>query len=284
MHPAFSPLTVPAYAKLNLTLDLTRRLPDGYHAIHTVMQTVSLANDVTLSPGDGLKLICDAPGVPADARNTAFKAAQFFCDAIGETPAVTVAIRKRIPDQAGLAGGSADAAAVLRGLNQIYGFPLDMPELLKIALKIGADVPFCLTGGTHLCLNKGEILSRLEHIPFFVTIAKPKTGTSTAEAFRAFDSGAQPDHPDTDLFLYHYAAGDPDEAFRYAGNVFEQLAPVPEGEMIKRTMYDRGALYAAMSGSGSAFFGLFTTREQSLAAADALSSAVSFTAACETVG
>ena len=272
-----------ANAKINLSLDLTGTLPDGYHAVHTVMQSVTLADTVSVRPGgQGLSLSCSEPGIPADERNVAWKAAAAFCRAAGAAPDYHIHIIKRIPSEAGMAGGSADAAAVLAILNELNGSPLNENALLALALEIGADVPFCLTGGTRLCLNKGEIMAALPPFSAHVLIAKPARGVSTAEAFRRFDAAANLDHPDNDAFLFHMARGETTAAFRCAGNLFEQLTDVTEGAQIKRSMLENGAYYAAMSGSGSAYFGLFETEEAAAAALRALRGTVSFLQACRT--
>ncbi len=276
-------VTKKANAKINLSLDLTSVLPNGYHAIRTVMQSVTLCDTVTVSTAaPGIALLCDAPDVPTDARNTAVLAAQYFYGAIGASPAITIEVKKRIPSQAGLGGGSADAAAVLSILNEMHGMPLDMQYLLSIALKIGADVPFALLGGTRYCLNIGELTTALPHVCAHVLIVKPEHGVSTAEAYRQFDRGASLRHPDNDQLLYYFAKQDPKAALAYANNVFEQLLSIPEGDAIKRAMTDNGAYYTSLSGSGSAYFGLFDTAEAAERAKEAVKSLVPFAVCCET--
>lgn len=272
-----------ANAKINLSLDLTGILPNGYHAIRTVMQSVTLCDTVHIAEGTpGIRLSCDAPCVPTDERNTAFRAAQLFCAAAEIPPAVRIRIEKRIPSQAGLGGGSADAAAVLRGMNEMYGEPLTTSQLLKIAPKIGADVPFALIGGTRLCLNIGEIMADLPHYKTTVLIAKPDVGVSTGAAYEKFDSGVSLHHPDTDRLLYYFSAGDPRAALASAGNVFEQLTQLPEGDGIKTAMLQNGAYFASMSGSGSAYYGLFDSPAAARNAENALQTAVPFLSLCET--
>lgn len=276
-------VTRAANAKVNLSLDLTGVLPDGYHAICTVMQSVSLCDTVTVRPGEaGVRLTCSAPEVPTDRRNTAFAAAEAFYAAAGLDPAIAVHIEKRVPSQAGLGGGSADAAAVLHCLNDLHGCPLREETLLKIALDVGADVPFCFMGGTRLCLNKGEVMAALPPFRAHVVIAKPQTGVSTAAAFQKFDSAPPLCHPKNDDFLFYMARGEYEAAFACAGNLFEQLTHVPEGECIKKSMRENGACYAAMSGSGSAYFGLFREPDAAARAAAALRETVPFVAVCET--
>ncbi len=273
-----------ANAKINLSLDLTGVLPNGYHAIHTVMQSVSLCDTVSVDTSfTGVTLRCDAPGVPLNEKNTAFRAAALFYEALGAAPAAAIEIKKRIPSQAGLGGGSADAAAVLDILNELHGFPLNTPKLLEIALKIGADVPFALLGGTRWCQNTGEITAALPHAPAFVLIAKPEAGVSTAQAFQKFDAGAPLRHPENDTLLYYFAKGAHKEALLHANNVFEQLLEIPEGEAIKRAMAEAGAYFTSLSGSGSAYYGLFDTAEEAERAKEKLLTLVPFAACCETV-
>ena len=273
-----------ANAKINLSLDLTGVLPNGYHAIHTVMQSVSLCDTVSVDTSrSGISLRCDAPGVPVNEKNTAFRAAALFYEALGAAPAAVIEIEKRIPSQAGLGGGSADAAAALDILNELHGFPLDTQKLLETALKIGADVPFALLGGTRWCQNIGEITAELPHVPAHVLIAKPEAGVSTALAFQKFDAGAPLRHPDNDTLLYYFAKGAHKEALRHANNVFEQLLEIPEGEEIKRAMAEAGAYFTSLSGSGSAYYGLFDTAEAAERAREKLLTVVPFVACCETV-
>ncbi len=270
------PVQIKANAKINLTLDITRALPDGYHAIHTVMQSVTLHDTLLLTPArQGVTLAvkhetAEETPVPEDGRNLAVIAAKAFYEAARIPPAVHVDLTKRIPSRAGLGGGSADAAAVLCGLNEMYGFCVPHDILLKIALKIGADVPFCLVGGTMACFNKGEVMAKTEPFSSYVVIAKPSVGVSTAEAFRIFDEKPALTHPDTDLFVYHLMRREHEQAFGAAGNLFEQLCPPPPGESIKNRMRENGAFYASMSGSGSAYFGLFRSFAAASRASDAL--------------
>ena len=277
-------LTKKANAKINLSLDLTGVLPNGYHAINTVMQSVSLCDTVTLRPGgEGIGLSCSDVAVPVDGRNTAFRAAALFYGAISQPPAVSIHIEKRIPSQAGLGGGSADAAAVLLALNELHGAPLSMQTLLALGLKIGADVPFTLLGGTRLCLNVGEVTAPLPPVRAHAVIAKPQGGVSTAAAFGRYDAGAPLTHPKADPLLFYLAAGDHETALKYACNVFEELTDIPEGSAVKQALYKNGAYYAALSGSGSAYFGLFGSADEAERAAAAARELVPFVYVCETV-
>ncbi len=276
-------ITKKANAKINLSLDLTSVLPNGYHAISTVMQSVTLHDTVRVrTGGEGVRLICADPAVPADGRNTAVKAALAFFEATGRAPGAEIEIEKRIPSQAGLGGGSADAAAALTALNELYGDLLPREKLLEICVKIGADVPFALLGGTRLCLNIGEVTAALPPVCAEVVIAKPARGVSTAEAYRRFDTGAGLSHPENDLVLYRLAQGETKQAMQSALNVFEQLTEIPEGGDIKRALLENGAYHAALSGSGSAYFGLFENERDAEHALAALKGLVPFAVRCRT--
>lgn len=277
-------MLIKAYAKINLSLDLTGRLPDGYHAINTIMQSVSLYDtaDVDLAPA-GIELTCSVPGIPCDERNTAYKAAAYYLEAAGAECGVKIHIEKRIPSEAGLAGGSADAAAVLYALNELIPGRLTREELFDIALKVGADVPFCLAGGTRLCLHKGEEMTALPPFASFVLLAKPDAGVSTGAAFRRFDTAEDLHHPDNGAVLEAYENGEGEKAAAYSLNIFEQLVDLPEGEKIKTALRENGAYYASMSGSGSCFFGLFVEEASCLSAAEKMKKITPFVCPCRTV-
>lgn len=272
-----------AYAKINLSLDLTGRLPDGYHAIHTVMQSVSLYDTVRVDiGGSGITLGCSVPGIPCDKRNTAYKAAEYFLAAANVGEGVNVYIEKRIPSEAGLAGGSADAAAVLYALDALYPGRLSREELFDLALRVGADVPFCLAGGTRLCLHKGEVMTALPPFDSHVLLAKPDAGVSTGAAFRRFDEAESLLHPDNAAVLAAFESGEGEKAAAYSLNIFEQLVGLPEGETIKAALKENGAYYASMSGSGSCFFGLFADGDTCLAAAEKMKKITPFVFPCKT--
>ncbi len=256
-------LQEPAYAKLNLTLDILHKREDGFHEIESIMQQITMCDDVEIDveTGEDWKLECDWEDVPTDSENLAWKAAGVFYREIGKDPqGITIRITKRIPMGAGLAGGSADAAAVLRALNRHEGEPFTIWELSRLSAKIGSDVPFCVLGGTALAKGRGEKLAQLLPMPqCFYCIAKPEFSVSTPKLYAAWDEVAEPYHPDNNGMgraldqqnLMHVAG--------YLGNGFEPLASAehPEIEEIKQIMSDCGALGAAMTGSGSAVFGIF---------------------------
>ena len=250
----------PAYAKINLTLDVLGKRADGYHDLKSVMQTVSLRDDIEILVGTGMPwcLKCDKEGIPCDERNLAWKAAKAYCDAMGKDPGgLEIRITKRIPSQAGMGGGSSDAAAVLRALNRYYGEPLSAMELADIGARVGSDVPFCVVGGTCMCEGRGEILRKLPDMPqcYFV-ICKPEFSVSTPELFRKIDSVDICSHPDHAAVEAALHAGDLQELARNVFNVFDPVVTEshPVLDEIKAVMREYDALACQMTGSGSATF------------------------------
>lgn len=256
-----------AYAKINLSLDVVGKRNDGYHLLKSVMQTVSLYDDVTVSKTDG-NSICVTTNLPylaTDRRNIAYLAAEFFREKLGIRDGIEITIKKNIPMGAGLAGGSADAAAVLRALNDIYNFPLNKAELLETSLKCGADVPFCISGGTCLAEGLGEILTPLPSLPdCFILIIKPKMSISTKSAFSDFDKTESKMHPQTDEIIKNLHDGDLHEISVRLYNVLEHAVSPYYKELnkYKGIMLGCGALGSVMTGSGSAVFGIFSDREK----------------------
>ncbi len=258
-------VTVNAAAKVNLFLDILRRLDNGYHSLFMVMQSVDLFDTVEVSdsPSGAIIMTCSDPSLPSNEDNIAYKAAAKFLTCAGLTgESVKIDITKRIPHAAGLAGGSADAAAVLYALNKMYGARFGETALLKVGAEVGADVPFCLTGGTRLAQNTGEVLSALPGIPdVCFVLVKPACSVSTKDAYAAFDACECITHPDCTGALYCAASGDFDGLMKLAGNVFEQFVEVPDRVLIKTVMRRHGCLCCQMSGSGPTVFGVFTARK-----------------------
>ena len=261
-------ITVKAAAKINLLLDLTAKLENGYHSIFTVMQSVGIYDTVTVKRNNTKKisLSCSESYIPADERNTAWKAAESFFDYIKTDDfGVRIHIDKVIPSEAGLAGGSSDAAAVIAALNILYGTKLHDSELREIANKVGADVPFCLCGGTKLCLNKGEIMAELPDLPDCeIIVVKPGQGISTKEAYKNFDNAEKIRHPDNEGFISAAAKSDLKTMCTKAANVFEQVVEVRDRVKIKAVMRNNNAMLAMMSGSGASVFGIFGNKNDSL--------------------
>ena len=252
-----------AYAKLNLSLDVTGLREDGYHEVCMVMQSVDLCDDVTILLTDDGQFAAQTNRafLPNDERNVAVKAAMVFArnqDLGGK--GVLVRMRKRNPVRAGLGGGSTDAAAVLRGLNTLYGKPFSAAQLETMAMEVGSDVPFCVTGGTQLAQGRGEVLTRL---PSFgvqtVVICKPYFSISTPALFRKIDERKSKCRPDTEGILSALETGDTLGVVRRMYNVFEDVLGRRSRDItaIKSALMNHGALGACMSGTGSAVFGIF---------------------------
>ncbi|MBO5420545.1 MAG: 4-(cytidine 5'-diphospho)-2-C-methyl-D-erythritol kinase [Clostridia bacterium] len=271
-------VTYEAAAKINLMLDILARLDNGYHSLFMLMQSVDLYDTVTVETDSSgaINITSDEEGIPCDKRNIAYKAADAFFNYTGiKNEGITIHIEKRIPFEAGMAGGSADGAAVIAALNDIYATDLTQQELCRIGLKVGADVPFCLTGGTCLAQNVGEILSPLPALDdCYIVLAKPERGVSTKEAFAVFDTATNIRHLDTCGMLYAASQGDLYEICKRTKNVFEQLIEVPERVPVKSTLNRHGALAACMSGSGPTVYGIFDDESKAQSAASALKSIV----------
>lgn len=254
-----------ACAKINLLLDIMGRRDDGYHIVKMVMQSVDLQDTVIVSltgePGE-IKLICTGAEIPEDSSNIAYKAAELFYEETELTnPGICIKIKKKIPVAAGLAGGSADAAAVLTALNSLHDDVLPIEQLADIAENLGADVPFCLTGGTMLSEGIGTILSPLPDMPeCFIVIAKPDMSVITAEAYKAFDSLKDVSHPDCQNMIDAICMRDLSAVSKSVGNVFEQVIEDDTVAMIRTVMRDNGASAACMSGSGPSVFGIFENK------------------------
>lgn len=259
-------MIIKANAKINLSLDIVGTREDGYHELKTVMQSVGLCDIIELSKnktGD-IKLSADRRDVPTDNRNTAYKAAKLMLEyADIKDMGVNIFIRKNVPSQAGMGGGSADAAAVLRGM--IALFDIDIPEgkLLDMAAHIGADVPFCLKGGTCLCEGIGEVMTKLPDMPdCMLLICKPPVGVSTVFAYQEADKYPQEDYFMSPDMIEAIKASDIDEIANCVGNRFDEILHIPEVQIIKSIMMDNGAKTASMTGSGSAVFGIFDNTDK----------------------
>lgn len=271
-----------AFAKINLFLNVTAKREDGYHDIQSIMQTVSLSDMIAIELNDGesnISLTCTDPSVPTDESNLAVKAVNAFYEAAGlEVPDVAIAIDKKIPQMAGLGGGSADAAAVLRMLNRAHENCLSESDLIKAASQIGADVAFCLKGGTALCQGIGDKLTACPALPecHFV-IAVSKETSSTKEAYEKLDQKYGAEWPDVEssfsAMMLAIADGRLDGICQNGFNIFESVV-LPGSKIlgeIRRILTDCGALSAMMSGSGTALFGVFADQKKATIAGDILS-------------
>ena len=253
-----------AYAKINLILDITAQRTDGFHELFTVMQSVS-ANDVITvekKKGQGIEITCNNPDIPTDERNIVHKCATAFFKANRiNRYGIHVDIKKNIPHAAGLAGGSADGAATLVSLNELYGTKLTLDNLCEIGERIGADIPFCIKGGTLLAQGKGEVLSKMKPLrKCYIVLAKPDVAVNTGQAYKSFDENGKIRTPDNFGMLCAVQNRDLKQIASKLDNVFEQFIEVPTRVDIKSTMYNNGALGACMSGSGPTVFGIFENK------------------------
>ena len=256
-----------AFAKLNLTLDVLGKRTDGYHDLQSVMQTISVRDDVEIDVGTGKPWVlrCDKEGIPTDETNLAWKAAKIYLDAAHQDPdGLEIRITKRIPAQAGLGGGSADAAAVLRALNKHYGNPLSILALAELGALVGSDVPFCTVCGTAMVEGRGERLRKLPDIPDCVfVVCKPDFSVSTPELYRKLDETAVARHPDNRAMESALLAGDLEKVAGLVWNVFDPVVTADHLELnyIKSIMNSYGSLGQQMTGSGSAVFGILPNFE-----------------------
>lgn len=256
-----------AFAKINLTLDVLGKREDGYHNIKSIMQTVSIRDDIEidLDTGKPWQILCSDPDVPTDERNLAWKAAKAFFETTHHDPnGLEIRITKRIPMEAGLAGGSADAGAVLRALNRHYDNPLSIFALAELGSTVGSDVPFCTLTGTAMAEGRGERLRKLPNLPdcFFV-VCKPDFSCSTPELYRKLDENAVAKHPDHQAMESALYAGDLGKVAENIWNVFDPLVTQEHLELnyIKSIFNSYGSVAQQMTGSGSAVFGIVPSFE-----------------------
>lgn len=264
-------VTVIAPAKLNLSLDVRGLLPNGYHDLDMVMQAITLREQLTLRRSANLTVRMPGSSVPVNDKNTAVKAALAFFHYTGLLAGVDITIRKTTPVRAGMGGGSADAAGVLVGLNELYDARLSMSELCALGAGIGADVPFALMGGTCRVQGVGDLMKALPPCPpcWFVVVM-PSVGISTPEAFARYDTMGSPVHPDCQAQEDAIRAGDLKALCAAAGNALEHCSGAEETPAICALLNANGALTSQMTGSGAAVFGVFEEEAQARAACDAL--------------
>ena len=271
-------LTLSANAKINLTLDILGTREDGYHEVAMIMQEISLHD--TLSMGkinQGISLTIAIEGqkgtLPADESNLCWKAAALVQKEYNLQEGVEIHLTKRIPMAAGLAGGSADAAAVLKGMNHLFRLGMTEARLCELGARLGSDIPFCIMGGTMLAAGRGEVLTRLPSFPrLSVVLAKPTVGVSTAWAYKTYDAGYDGPHPDNEAMLAAIHGGDAHKAASLLCNVLEGVTETehPVIADYKRLMMEHGAMASMMSGSGPTVFGLVREKQQAWHLADTL--------------
>ena len=252
----------PAFAKLNLTLDVLGKRDDGYHDLKSVMQTISIRDDIEidLDTGKPWKLSCTKEGIPTDETNLAWKAARVYFDRIGKEPnGIEIRITKRIPSQAGLGGGSADAAAVLRALNAHYGYPLSILALAELGASVGSDVPFCTVCGTAMVEGRGERLRKLPDMPDCVfVVCKPDFSVSTPELYQKIDTVEIAKRPDHSAMESALLSGDLGKVAENLWNVFDPVVTAEHLELnyIKSIFNSYGSVGQLMTGSGSAVYAI----------------------------
>lgn len=260
-----------AFAKINLGLDVVRRLPNGYHEVRMIMQTVGICDVLTFRKAvSGIQLVVDNEELPTDGNNLICKAAKLLLESAGIEGGVSITLEKHIPIAAGMAGGSTDAAATLLGINELYEIGYDVDKLKELGVKIGADVPYCIQGGTALAEGIGEVLSELPTPPAcHLVIAKPDINVSTKFVYENLRANELESHPDIDGMIEGLEKGDLKAITDRLANVLETVTvpAYPIIDEIKQTMLDAGAEGALMSGSGPTVFGIFTELEKAKQAA-----------------
>lgn len=267
-------MKVKAYGKINLTLDVVGRRADGYHLLDTVMQTVSIWDELEILPQQerGIKLECNKDRLPLDSKNTVYRAAKFFLEEQGlKEEGLYIYIHKYIPSRSGMGGGSADAAAVLRALNVMYEAGLSSEQLMKIGARVGADVPFCVTGGAARCTGTGTEVAPAPMMPdCWLVLCKPPAGMSTPRAYSLLDQYPLSSTQATPKMMDALAAGNLRRIARGLANRFDETIRMAQVRAAKRAMVEAGALGAMMTGSGSGVYGIFETEQAARAAAGGL--------------
>ena len=255
-----------AFSKINLLLDITGIKKNGYHSLFTVMQSVSLYDVITVEKNGSneITVSCDTSGVPTDKSNIVYKCAEKFFEYadIKKDKGIHIHIEKNVPFGAGMGGGSGDGAAVLVALNKLFETDYSDKVLCRIGVKVGADIPFCIVGGTALALDTGAVVAPLSDFEgYHIVVVKPNDGVSTKEAYDAIDSLEYMKHPKNEQMLEFFADGDFENGLKLCSNVFEQAFDINGRVDIKDIMNKNGALASCMTGSGSAIYGIFKEKE-----------------------
>lgn len=259
-------VVIKAMAKVNLGLDVLRRLENGYHEVKMVMQTVNLYDELTVKKeeGNGIAITSNTGELPLNEDNLIYKAARLIFEKAGKSYGVSIHLDKNIPIAAGMAGGSTDAAATLLALNKLFDFGMSKDALAEIGVKIGADVPYCIYGGTCLSEGIGEVLTKLPDTPdCYLVIAKPGIGVSTKYVYENLHIETVTEHPDMDGMVEAIRTGSLQGVIETMGNVLETVTikRYPEIAKMKQCLLDNGAENALMSGSGPTVFGIFIEKE-----------------------
>lgn len=267
-------VTVKAYAKINLLLDILRTLDNGFHDLFMLMQSVGIYDTVSVETNNSgeITLSCNVTDIPTDERNIAHKAATAFFEYTKiENDGIHIDIEKRIPHAAGLAGGSADGAAVVTALKKIYAPELCDRDIIEICKTFGSDVPFCALGGTMVAQGTGTVLTYMPQLEIEnIIVVKPDCSVSTGAAYKAFDEADHIRHPDKNGIFNAALEGNLEDVYKKVDNVFEQFIDVPDRIEIKSIMRKFGAKCACMSGSGPSVFGIFDDAQKAKQCADRL--------------
>lgn len=267
-------MKIKAYGKINLALDVVGKREDGYHLLRMIMQTVNIYDELTFKQGaKGIRITTNKGSVPADESNLVYKAVKLFSDTYGIEVGLDIHIEKNIPVAAGMAGGSADAAAALRAMRELYKSDVTDKELMDLGVKIGADVPYCVIGGTALCEGIGELITPLSTFRNrLVVIVKPKFDVSTVDTYKKFRLDEVTEHPNVDALMYAMSKGDLRFVAQNMGNLLELVTVKEHKEIdeIKSFMVSCGALGSMMSGSGPTVFGLFENVEAAISCVEKL--------------
>ena len=264
-------ITLQAYAKINLSLDVVGRLENGYHLVRMIMQTIGICDELSFERTDGeIRITANDGDLPLGEDNLIYRAAVMIRDRF-HTGGVSVHLEKRIPVAAGMAGGSTDAACTLKAMNQLYDLRLSEEELRELGVKLGADVPYCIMGGTALSEGIGEVLTPIAPMPdCFLLVAKPEINVSTKYVYEQLDSHEIPLHQDVDGMRRAIEDKNVRKMAKLLGNVLQTVTieRYPIVEELKQVMLEQGALGSLMSGSGPSTFGIFDDEEKAKAAAE----------------
>lgn len=267
-------LTLKAMAKVNLGLDVVRRLENGYHEVRMIMQTIDLYDELTFEKTEsGIQLIVDKEELPADEGNLIYKSAKLIAEHYPLPCGVRITLKKNIPMAAGMAGGSTDAAATFHGLNRLFSLGMDIEEMKQLGVKIGADVPFCMVGGTMLSEGIGEVLTPLSKVPeAYLVIAKPDISVSTKYVYENLHVEKIVHHPDMEKVKAAIQNGRLEEMCAHMENILETVTETkyPVIAQIKEKLKESGAVTALMSGSGPTVFGIFKERSAAEKACEAM--------------
>lgn len=267
-------LTLRAMAKVNLGLDVVRRMENGYHEVRMIMQSINLYDELTFEKSEnGIQLVIDKKELPADESNLIYKSVRLIEEHHPLPCGVRITLKKNIPMAAGMAGGSTDAAATFHGLNRLFSLGMDMEEMKRLGVKIGADVPFCMVGGTMLSEGIGELLTPLPKVPeAYLVIAKPDISVSTKYVYENLHVDRITHHPDMRAVEMAIRSGDLSEMCAHMENILENVTETkyPVIAQIKEKLIENGAVTALMSGSGPTVFGIFEEKEIAERACEAM--------------